>query len=190
MNVDDQQDARLAEALRRLGEDGLEPPRDLWPAIREELAAARPVRRRPMWLLLAASLALLASSVATTLWLNRDSSPQGLGGLAAERAPTDLPSAISPELRRAFDDYLDERQRLLDRVARELGGYPPEVRRDILASIEVIEDSMREIEASLGRLPSQGSEQRLAALYGRELRLLRAVGARLGGSVNTGGFTP
>ena len=180
-------DEPLAEELRRLGDEGLEPPRDLWPEIREELETRKIVRRSPRWVLRAAAAVLLTTSAAMAWWLVGEPAPRLLEELVVQRSSGDLPATISPELRQAFDEYLAERQRLLDLVGRELESYPPEVRADVLTSIERIEDAMREIETSIGALSERGGEGRLAILYERELRLLRSVGARLGGSTRNGG---
>ena len=168
----------LARELRQLSERGQEPAHDLWPGIRAEIgdSSAAP-KLRTAWLLAAA---LLLGTIGVSVWWVTRSGPDAGSSLAFARTAADLPSASPASLRNTFSRYLGERQQLLERIERELDGYPVELRRDIRNNIAVIEAAMKEIEQSLSQLPAEpATEVQLAALYERELRFLRGVSERL-----------
>ncbi len=177
-----QQEETLKNDLRRLSEAGLEPERDLWLDL--EMEAKRKVVHKNQYTaerLMAVAAALLVGLALT--WSFTAPVLQPIEGFAAPRSSSDLPSESSPALQAVFASYAMEREVLLERVAEELGNYPPEVRSEIRQSINVIETEMKEIETSLARLPvDPTTEMRLADLYEMELRLLSLVSERLRGA--------
>ena len=177
-----QLEPRLAAELRALGERGMAPRRDLWPEVAAELPDPG-VGRRGRWTRLAAAAALVAGIAGVSAWWAGERAAVDPEPLVAARTAADLPASSSDALRATFVRYLDDRRALLAEVARELDGVPPDLRRDIVRNIEVIEGAMLELEASLARLPgTEAEEVLLADLYERELRFLRELSARLQGS--------
>lgn len=170
---------QLAASLRALSEDGLEPERDLWPELESRIGTV-PSARRPVWHYAAAAMVVVGAAAGLFWMLSGPRYATGFESLAASRSQAQVPQASSAEFRKTFRDYLDERERILGLVAEQLRNYPPEVRNEIRHSIEVIEQAMRDIEASVATVtPDPETEARLAELYDLELRLVGVVNDRL-----------
>ena len=149
----------------------IEPPRDLWPAIEARLAprAARARRQPRRWLrpvlALAAAVALVVASSATTAWWLRThgmpGAPGGPGG-----APAPVLAAEAGYLRTA-----DELGRVLEARRAQLA---PETVATLERSLALIDQAIAESRAALAADPR---DQDLAALleasYARKVALLR-----------------
>ena len=181
-------DPQLVADLHRLSETGIDPERDLWPRLEQEIGSpVRPVRYR-IWRYAAAAVVLIAVSSGITWRLSQRPSATGFEQLDSSRSLAQLPQASSEEFRTTFARYLNERRQVLGLIARQLPDYPPELRDDIRHSIEEIERAMRDIEASIAQRSSRSAtETRLTELYDLELRLLGVVNHRLQGAVSSGG---
>ncbi len=183
-------DHRLATDLRRLSETGIEPERDLWPRLEQEIrSSVRRVRHR-VWRYAAAAVVLIAMFTGITWRLTQKPSATGFAEIDSSRSLAQLPQASSEEFRATFALYLSERQQVLALIAKQLHDYPPELRDDIRHSIEEIERAMRDIEVSVAQGPSESAtETRLTALYKLELRLLGVVNDRLQEAASSGGMS-
>jgi hypothetical protein len=171
-------DKRKIESLRELPLD-VAPGRDLWPAIEAAIrepasqAAPRATRRVPQFLALAATVAALAIGV----WIGRSTLPVGIG------APTDAPTARTAAqpamVQAAFvndPQYRRERAALVRSLESRLAALPPETRQKVAVSLQTIRKSMQDLEAALGRDPSNALLQELLVnTYQEEMRVLSEV---------------
>lgn len=169
--------SRKLVTLGELRQD-IAPTRDLWPAIATTLATAdavrRPVRRLPRlaWGV-AASVALLAVGV----WAGRNLLP---APATMAQSPGAAPVAAAP-VTMAASFELDpasriERQRRLDALAGQLAALPPQTQAQVRVSIAAIEKGVRDIQAALGRDPSNLLlQEMLVSSYQEEMRVFGAV---------------
>lgn len=179
-------------SLRDLPED-VPPPHDLWPAIeatvrnepRGQGGSAR--RFRPSGFQFAA-LAAVVSALAVGVWIGRSLLPtpgpanSGAGSRGALTAASDPRQAMAPTAFVTDPRYLRQRAALVRTHEAELARLPPETRAKVAASLASIRKSMQEIEAALGRDPSNALLQELLVnSYQDEMRVLttvREAGAR------------
>ncbi|MGH8286157.1 MAG: hypothetical protein ACRETT_10375 [Steroidobacteraceae bacterium] len=170
--------------VRKLGElpQDIAPGRDLWPAIEAAIAtsasragteARRQLRRVPQLLALAASVAALAIGV----WIGRSTLPVGPGsssdGLTAggTAAPQMMQAAYVTD-----PNYVRERRALVRALETRLAALPPETQTKVAASLQTIRQSMKDLEAALGRDPSNALLQELLVnTYQEEMRVLSVV---------------
>jgi hypothetical protein len=153
----------------------IDPPRDLWPAIESAIApAAQPSRRwrPPPVLAMAASVAALAIGV----WIGRSTLPgQTTDGLAAADGTGTTPALVQA----AFvtdPKYLRERAALVRSLESRLAALPPETQRKVAVSLQAIRASMNDLEAALGKDPSNALLQELLVnTYQEEMRVLAVV---------------
>ncbi len=153
------------------------PARDLWPGIEQRLAPeARPraLRRLPVpnarYL---ATAAALVAAVAVGILIGRGLLPGVREGSSASTAASSqmLPAAFVRDPR-----YLRERTQLLDSLNAHLAALPPQTRQKVLASLATIHQSMREIQAALGREPGNALlQEMLVDTYQDEMRVLTTV---------------
>lgn len=170
--------ARRVSALRDLPQ-AIEPPAALWSRIEAELAPRRPALRRP-WLAgarlrvlaAAAVLAALAAGIVIGRLLLPAAGPQGPPLTAHhERVLQAVPVAYVSDPR-----YLKEREALLSSLQSQLEALPPASRSKVIASLATIHQSMRQLEAALGRDPSSALLQELLVdTYQDEMRVLTTV---------------
>jgi hypothetical protein len=143
-------------ALHQLRE-GFRPARDLWPDIKNRIAAARPPceltatirsgRRHwpPAWVRVAAAAVLL---VAVGLWIGhveRTLNPVRKVSEGAASPPLQANACVSEA------QYLRERTALLSAPAGTLAGLPPESRQRVLASLATVHNAVQDIETALAR---------------------------------------
>ncbi len=163
---------RRVRSLRELPQQ-MPPRRDLWPQIETRLGA-RGRGARVRWagwqVRLAAAVGLLALGAALTagVWITH-------GSVADDRLPPDLGvvSEISPQI-----GPVDARARaaLLRSLGERLQSLPPSSRQKVLADLKVIEQSMQDIQAALGRDPGNALlREMLLETYQDEQHLIATV---------------
>lgn len=167
-------------SLAELPQD-ITPKRDLWPAIEAAIttsagasapdAGSRRVRRAPQYLALAASVAALAVGV----WIGRSTLPVGPNPDALTAA-----SNTAPELTRAAyvtdPNYVRERAALVRSLETRLAALPPPTQKKVADSLQTIRRSMQDLEAALGKDPSNALLQELLVnTYQEEMRVLSVV---------------
>ena len=155
----------------------IDPPRDLWPAIESAIASPGARRPRPAWrspqvFAMAASIAALAIGV----WIGRSTLPgQATDGLAAANGN----GTASALLQTAFvtdPKYLRERAALVRSLESRLAALPPETQNKVAVSLQTIRASMKDLEAALGKDPSNALLQELLVnTYQEEMRVLAVV---------------
>jgi hypothetical protein len=161
------------------------PPRDLWPAIEASLQneprgkgwGAR--RLRPSGLQVAA-LAAVVSALAVGVWIGRTAFPTGPAAVDGARgtvtAAADAGQAAVPASFVTDPRYLRQRAALIRSHEAQLAQLPPQTRAKVEASLATIRRSMHEIEAALGRDPSNALLQELLVnSYQDEMRVLTDV---------------
>jgi hypothetical protein len=154
------------------------PPRDLWPAIESAIAApaAKPARRyfrAPQLLAMAAAVAALAIGV----WIGRSTLP---GQPVAEPLTAANGTGTTPAIMQtAFvtdPKYLRERAALVRSLESRLAALPPETQKKVAVSLQTIRASMADLEAALGKDPSNALLQELLVnTYQEEMRVLAVV---------------
>jgi len=154
------------------------PSRDLWPELEARLKGVGPARRRP-WAVHGvrpqyfAVAAALVVAVAVGVFIGRGLLPAGRApGLASNTpSPQALPALFIKDPR-----YLRERAQLLQSLNARLAALPPQTRQKVLASLATIHQSMRDIQAALGREPGNALLQELLVdTYQDEMRVLATV---------------
>ncbi len=193
-----------APKVRRLGElpQEIAPPRDGWPALEARLRAsatpqpgrpaaqsgASPPARRlsPPLMRIAAVAAVLATLVlglSVGRWVlapaRPSAQPAATAGAAAARAGVPVTYLTDPR-------YLRERAALLRSVDARLATLPPPTRRRVLASLAVIDQSIRQIQQALGREPGNALLQELLIdTYQNQMQVLSSAQALSGGGRET-----
>lgn len=179
-------------SLRDLPE-GIQPTRDLWAGIEARINAERqpsarpadsPVTRRPArlpWLAAAAMIGTLAVGV----WIGRSILP-GAGPtqppLVANK-PTTVQQPTARETSALVQAaYLSDpkfratREELVKSLAARLAALPPESRAKVVDSLATIHKSMQDLEAALGKDPTNALLQELLLnTYQDEMRVLTTV---------------
>lgn len=171
-------------SLTDLPED-IAPPHDLWPAIaatleNEPRKKDGRLRLRPSGVQVAA-LAAVVSALAVGIWIGRSVLPQGSGAFDATGGA--VTAAVDTKQQQAVPAsfvtdprYLRQRAALIRSHEAELARLPPETQAKVAASLASIRESMKEIEAALGRDPSNALLQELLVnSYQDEMRVLTAV---------------
>lgn len=166
-NFDDKLD-RAAQGLRR----EIAPERDLWPGIEEAIAAPRRSRWTPM-LAQAAAVVLLvgASSAITWMVVNDEDAPvvNVAPELMFEQASFGGDRSLGP-------DFLAARGALRAELDLEMARLSPEIRDDVQANIELVQDAIYEINLALEEDPDNALlQQKLLSAYRDEINLLRNV---------------
>ncbi|MGH8136814.1 MAG: hypothetical protein ACREVV_01285 [Steroidobacteraceae bacterium] len=176
-------DDRKISSLRELAQD-IAPARDLWPGIEARLTAeprvasagASPPRRVATLRLMGAAAVIAALAVG--IWIGRNvtsfpGKPAGNGMTAGVTAnePAALPAAYLMD-----EKYMRQRAVLEKSLEEKVAALPPESRAKVMSSLATIHDSMRDLEAALGRDPSNALLQELLVnTYQDEMRVLTAV---------------
>jgi hypothetical protein len=178
-------------SLRDLPE-AVQPPRDLWAGIEAQINAerqpAKPVQStatrrlaQRRWLAVAAMIGTLAVGV----WIGRSIMP-GVGPtqppLAVDKPNTAQPSATSNVAALVQAAYLSDpkfretRDALVKSLAARLATLPPESRAKVVDSLAAIHKSMQDLEAALGKDPTNALLQELLLnTYQDEMRVLTTV---------------
>jgi hypothetical protein len=153
------------------------PSRDLWPQIEARLTGGdarrhrpwAPPSVRPQYFAVAAALVV---AVAVGIFIGRGLLPGG-GGRVVGTAPS--PQAL-PALFIKDPRYLRERAQLIQSLNARLAALPPQSRQKVLASLATIHQSMRDIQAALGKEPGNELLQELLVdTYQDEMRVLATV---------------
>jgi hypothetical protein len=181
--------------LRELPQ-ALEPRRDLWSGIEARIkaeqseAAAHPAatksattrtvaggwrRSSPAMRFLAA--AAMVAALAVGVWIGRSALP---GGNAAPHSNPDSTAHIQPDMTHSpymLDArYSRDRSALVKNLEAQLATLPPDTRNKVVNDLNIIRNSMRDLEAALGRDPSNALLQELLVnSYQDEMRVLTAV---------------
>jgi hypothetical protein len=179
MTPSDERKGKRVRSLRELPQS-IEPRRDLWPAIdaaigvpagRTGVEPRRRTGRVPHFLALAATVAALAVGV----WIGRITLPIGPaapGDAITANGGTTMPVGYVND-----PVYRQERARLVRSLESQLASLSPETRKQVTASLETIRQSMKDLEAALGRDPSNALLQGLLVnTYQEEMRVMAAVG--------------
>ncbi len=174
-------------SLRDLPEQ-VQPPRDLWAGIEAQIKAdrqpAKPAQRRPAqlrWLAAAAMIGALAVGV----WIGRSSLP-GAGPtqppLAVNKTSTEQPPSKTNAVALVQAAYLSDpkfrqtREELVKSLAARLAALPPDSRAKVVDSLATIHKSMQDLEAALGKDPTNALLQELLLnTYQDEMRVLTTV---------------
>jgi hypothetical protein len=174
-------------SLRDLPE-AVQPPRDLWGGIEARIEAerqlARPgqsnVIRRPAqlrWLAAAAMIGTLAVGV----WIGRSVGPTQ-PPVAVNKPTTAQPPPTSDAAALVQAAYLSDpkfrkaRDELVKSLAARLAALPPESRAKVVDSLATIHKSKQDLEAALGKDPTNALLQELLLnTYQDEMRVLTTV---------------
>ncbi len=174
-------------SLRELP-SAIDPPHDLWPAIEARIAGQRAVdggtdsvrqasspSSKLRWM---AAAAAVIASLAVGVWIGRNV-PSAMRGVPADGVTANLPAGTVEALHAAYvtdPRYMREREALVGSLEAQLASLPPETRAKVIASLATIHKSMRDLEAALGRDPSNALLQELLVnTYQDEMRVLTAV---------------
>ena len=165
---------RLDDALDRLPH-GIEPERDLWPAIESRLEPREgQVARRWFWPAAAAVLLVVGSSLLTATLLRHDEP------LVARPAPTEgtvsyAAAAFGPG--QALDPAYDAaRQDLARTLSARIDRLPPDARRKLEKNLAELHRASAEINAALELSPGDPLlEELLLSTYQEELAVLASV---------------
>jgi hypothetical protein len=163
---------RIDAALARLPR-GIEPPRDLWPAIEDGLEprAGRPGRRW-MWAA-AAGLFVAAGSSLITATLLRDGRPDPAQQAAADHGePAVVAAAFGPG-QRVGPAYLATRRVLARELEARLDRLPPDARLKLEHNLAELRRASAEINAALELKPGDPLlEELLLNAYQDEIEVL------------------
>lgn len=178
----DLRDRRKISSLRDLPRD-IAPPRDLWRGIAAQIAATndvpvpapRAVRTGRLRVLAAAAVIV---ALAVGIWIGRavlpGAPPAGAGSMA-----TNLTGVEPGAFHAAYvmdSKYVRQRAELVKDLESRLAALPPESRTKVMSSLQAISDSKRDLEAELGKDPSNALLQELLVnTYQDEMRVLTAV---------------
>jgi hypothetical protein len=172
----------------------VEPPRDLWAGIEARIKAeaqsaekeAPPVRAAPgrpaqlRWLAVAAMIGALAvgvwigRSVLPTVGPTPQPVPPGTGTVAQTQ-----PSNAATLIQAAYlvdPKFREQRAALLKSLEAKLASLPPDSRAKVLDSLATLHKSMQDLEAALGKDPTNALLQELLLnTYQDEMRVLTTV---------------
>ena len=179
-------------SLRDLPE-AVQPPRDLWAGIEAQINAERqspaqpvqaPVTRRPAqlrWLAAAAMIGTLAVGV----WIGRSILPSAgptqpplvVNKPATVQQPATKDAAALVQAAYLSDPkFRETRDALVKSLAARLATLPPESRAKVVDSLAAIHKSMQDLEAALGKDPTNALLQELLLnTYQDEMRVLTTV---------------
>jgi hypothetical protein len=176
-------------SLRDLPQD-MAPPRDLWPdiaaqiapqdaVVRAAAAARRPAAARLAQLRWLAAAAMVAA-VAVGIWVGRELLPlpgraESGATVAGVSGPPDAAAALGVAYV-ADPRYQHQRAALVANLQARLATLPPDSRTKVLASLAAIDKAKSDLEAALGKDPSNALLQELLVnTYQDEMRVLADV---------------
>lgn len=175
--------SKRVSSLRELPA-AIEPGRDLWPQIEAHLGpgavAPAVAPARPRWRAAGAPLRWLAAAamvacVGVGVWIGRSVVP----GAAPAPPVAAVPGAEGAALRTAWvtdPRYQRQRTALLESLQGQLATLPPPARAKVLASLATIRHAKEDLEAALGKDPSNALLQELLVnTYQDEMRVLTDV---------------
>jgi len=180
MSLNDE-DRELRERIESLPRS-IEPPHDLWPTIRERIAAPKVVRPdfghgRGHWrrwgTLAAAAMALVIFSSGLTAWILRsapaDPAPATAAGQGAVTVAWEQFQAAETEYQKVTDELL----RTLDARRNQLA---PETVEIVETNLRLIDEAITEARAALERDPSNAAlATQLTDIYRRRVGFLQQM---------------
>jgi hypothetical protein len=183
----------------------IQPPRDLWAGIESQIVAEQKAQVAPRsssarsvanlrWMAAAAVIAALAVG----MWIGRTTLPNsGMGqSTMTAKNPTGTAGSdtqTSAELKAAIEGpdnsgstfqaayfadpkYRKTRAALMKSVEEKMNSLPPDTRKKVISSLQTIHQSMKDLEAALGKEPSNALLQGLLiSTYQDEMRVLTTV---------------
>ena len=178
---------RKVRSLRDLPQEA-RPPRDLWAGIEARIKAepdgASHAPRRgkrftlaplPSWIAAAAMIATLAVGV----WIGRSALPNRTQPTAQTETHTGSSIDGAKALQAAYmsdPKYREERAALVKSLEAKLASLPPDSRAKVMSSLATIHNSIRDLEAALGKDPTNALLQELLLnTYQDEMRVLTTV---------------
>jgi uncharacterized membrane protein YccC len=175
---------RRVGSLRELPQS-IEPPRDLWPAIEAQVRSGRGASfgrySRARWMAAAAVIAALGVGI----WIGRSVLPAAgpVSGLTAQssnaQSNATTPADVAEAVQAAYiadPRYRQERAELVKSLQAQLAALPPQSREKVAQSLATIHHSMQDLQAALGRDPTNALLQELLVnTYQDEMRVLTAV---------------
>lgn len=190
-NANDNGERKVVNSLRDLP-TAVQPPRDLWAGIEARIAAEGHVaaadagtRKRAgsnlsrlRWMAAAAVVAALAVG----MWVGRSVLPTtrpitspGTGATATLPRINDGAAALQAAY--VVDPkYRKQREALAKSLEAKLASLPPDSRTKVISSLATIHKSMQDLEAELGKDPSNALLQELLVnTYQDEMRVLTTV---------------
>ena len=190
---DGRDDARLDAQLRGLSRLGLEPGRDLWPAIAAQLEPRVASSRRRAWGWQAAAAVLLVAGssllTATLLDARRD---QGTMATATPPAAVAVPTgtAAVPAAygtgARLDPDYLEARRQLTALLDTRMANLPESTRAKLEVNLAEMRRAALQINAALAEQPGDPLlEELLLKTYQDELAVLANVNQLAGALAGT-----
>lgn len=177
----DERATSLDEAFARLPR-GLEPERDLWPAIeaRLEPRGARPARRW-LWAAAAGTVLVVASSLVTVTLLRRDEPL--VAGPAPGNAPVSYAAVAFGPGQSLGPSYATARAELARTLSERIDRLPPDARRKLESNLLELRRASAEINAALELSPGDPLlEELLLNAYQDELAVLASVNQLAGGN--------
>ena len=169
----------MANKLENLTRDlprEIQPPRDLWPDIADQISRESLIPRRPRgWLPLALAASLLvAVTSTTTVWMMTPAS-----GPAWETASLiwQDPGVVATRYAGAVEaEFAPARVALHAQLPGRLDRLSQEARNSVLNNLHEIDTATREIRGAINRDPNAiYLVEMLVALYAREIDILRQL---------------
>jgi anti-sigma-K factor RskA len=195
VNANDNGERKVVSSLRDLP-TAVQPPRDLWAGIEARIVAERAAtlaaadtgtpRRaasslaRLRWIAAAAVIAALAVG----MWVGRSimpttrptANPPGGTNITASLPKANDGAAALQAAYIADPKYRKQREALAKSLEAQLAALPPDSRTKVIASLATIHKSMQDLEAALGKDPSNALLQELLVnTYQDEMRVLTTV---------------
>ena len=193
-NANDNGERKVVNSLRDLP-TAVQPPRDLWAGIEARIVAeghiavADPGTRkragsnlsRLRWMAAAAVVAALAVGMwvgRSVLPTTRPTTSPGTGTTVTAALPK-INNDGAAALQAAYivdPKYRKQREALAKSLEAKLASLPPESRTKVISSLATIHKSMQDLEAELGKDPSNALLQELLVnTYQDEMRVLTTV---------------
>jgi hypothetical protein len=181
---------RKISSLRDLPQE-IAPPRDLWQGIEAQLGpdaraggvrdeAGRPRHFGRSGRMRVFAAAAMIATLAVGIWIGRallplPGTPPAAVGPNASNVSSNEPGAWHAAY--VMDSkYTRERAQLVKGLEARLAALPPGSRAKVMTSLKAINDSKRDLEAELGKDPSNALLQELLVnTYQDEMRVLTAV---------------
>jgi len=122
--------------------------------------------------------AAVVASLAVGIWIGRSVLPTA-GKPTGSGMSTNVSAGAPGALRAAYlvdPRYRSQREALVKSLETQLAALPPDSRAKVISSLATIHKSMQDLEAALGRDPSNALLQELLVnTYQDEMRVLTAV---------------
>jgi hypothetical protein len=169
----------------------MDPPRDLWPSIAEEIARrqreprvlrwARSVTWKPALFATAAALTVALAAVLVNLDRFRGESAGPGAAMTGEQQPVSAGDA--PHLQAAETDFLRATEQLTAALNQRRASLPPETQKVVDENLRTIDDALVQLRQALDKDPENPKLNRmLASTYSKKvdfLRLLLKLNTRL-----------